>query len=346
MGISISEIAKRAGVSPATVSRAFSGQGYVNEKTKQNILRIAKEAGYTPKKYKKRQYFSSLNNVIGVVIPDIQNSFFSKVIRGIESVTYENGYDLFICDSAQDPSKEIRCISALHHRQIRGLIIASVSDFIEYNIEYLKALNDSGTPVVLFDRDLRISGMDGVYIDNYNGAKQATQAFIDAGHIEIAIICGPTSSKTGSERQNGYISTLRQNNIPIKEEYILYGDFQAPSAYELTKKLVLTQNKVTAILTSNCRMTYGCLKALLELGLSVPEDIALISFGMVENPFMQNLNISHVSLPVPPIGEKCAKILLEKISAGKHYRKMINKQIYFSTDLHLCGSEIYPINRK
>lgn len=345
MSVSISDIAKEARVSATTVSRALSNQGYVNENTKKEIIRIADKLGYRPKQYKKHNDFSS-SNLIGVVIPDIKNAYFGDIIRGIKDVALPQGYDLLICDSAEDPAQEVRCIASLQSANICGLIIAIASDVVSYNLKYLQELNDTKFPVVLIDRNPGIPDLDSVTFDNYGGAKQAVQALIDNGHKDIAALCGPTTAKTGLDRLNGYLDALRANNIPIQEEYILYGDFRSESGYLLTKKILSSRKKVTAIFASNQRMTLGCLHALKELNLKVPDDISIISFGTSDFYSVLPVPISHVYQPVPPIGEECVNILLKKLAMGKKYRKHAKKQTIFSTECVLCGSEVYPVNKK
>lgn len=346
MAYSIEDIAKKAQVSTTTVSRALNDRGYVSEEIKQRILKVAEEMNYTPKKYKKRHTATSVSNIIGVIVPDIRNSYFTGIIRGIENVVSSKGYDLFICDTQEDPGKEVQCISALHNCKACGLIIAVASDAVEYNVEYLKNLNDSGTPVVLIDRDLRIPGIDGIVMDNFRGAKTAVNALIANGHTEIAILSGPTTSRTGVDRLNGYLGALKENGIPIREEYIGYGDFQPQSGYKLTKKLLSSHRRVTAIFSANQRMTLGCLQAISDAGLTVPDDISVLSFGISDSLAALGTKISHVYQPTPPLGEESARVLLSKIEMGKKYKKIPSKHTVFSSDCLLRGSEKYPANRK
>lgn len=336
---SISDVAKKAGVSVTTVSRAFHNQSYVSEKVKEKIFSVADELNYTPKEYKKRKVVSTNNSIIGVIVPDITNSYFTGIVRGIETVAEENGYDVVVCDTKENPGREVRAISTLHNCKIAGLIVTVASDAVEYNAEYLRELNDSGTPVVFVDRDLRVQGIDGVVIDNYHGAYSAVQALIDGGHRKIAILSGPTTSKTGIDRLNGYLQALRDNKIEMNEGIISYGDFSVESGYELTKRLLKSRRDVTAIFSANQRMTLGCLQALNEEGYSVPNDIALISFGVSDTILAMHLPVSHVYQPGAPLGEESARILFNKLNMGKRYKKMPTKQTVFSTECQLLGSE-------
>lgn len=346
MSATITEIAKLAGVSSATVSRAFREDCYISREKRDEILRIAAEMDYKPKAYRKRQRPESFNNTIAVVAPDIYNSFFRDMIRGIESVTYPKGYELFACDTNEDTTKEIRCLSALSAKKIGGLIVSVVSDMEEYNAAYLEDMNESGIPVVLVDRDIRGSHLDGVFLDDYRGAYQATEALVCKGHRDIAIVCGPTTSRTGVERLNGYIGALRAKGLPVHEEYILYGEYREDMAYNLTKKLLHTQPQVTAVMSSNSIMAGGCMRAIRECNLAIPDDIAFISYGKKDYYDQTGSNISYVARPVHSVGEECAKILLQKMEMGKKSKRQPQKRIVFSMNLFLNGSEAFPKNRK
>lgn len=345
MGYSIEDIAKKAQVSTTTVSRALSNRGYVSEDVKKRIMEVAEELNYTPKKYKKRSVTSSVSNIIGVIVPDIRNSYFTGIISGIENIVTSKGYSLFICDTQEDPGKEVQCISALHNCKVSGLIVAVASDAVEYNANYLKTLNDSGIPVVFIDRDLRIPGIDGIVMDSFRGAKLAVNTLIENGHKDIAILSGPTTSRTGVDRLNGYLDALKEHQIPIREEYIGYGDFQPQSGYKLTKKLLNSQQQITAIFSANQRMTLGCIQALHEAGLSIPDDISVFSFGISDSLAALGTNLSHVYQPSPPLGEESARVLLSKIEIGKKYKREPSKHTVFSSECILRGSEKYPTNR-
>lgn len=343
MTVTISEIARRAGVSTATVSRVFSNKGYVKQATRDEVLELARELNYTPKPYKTKPVCSEFSNIIGVVIPDICNTYYMEVIHGIESVVDPQGIEVLIANTDEDPNKEIRSLTMFRQSRIGGLIAVPVSDAVEYNTAFLVEMNSSDIPVVLLDRDLRASNMDGVFMNNFDSAYQSTQAFIKNGHRDIAIICGPTTSTSGLDRLNGYLEALKAHHIPIREEYILYGDFMQSCAYELTKKLVDKQKAVTAIFASNSRMSMGCLLALAEKHLAIPDDMAFIACGKLD---ILNNSISSVIYPTMSIGAECARILLEKMQSGKRQRSTPKKRITFDMELVLRGSEAFPKNRK
>lgn len=343
--LSISEVAKIAGVSTTTVSRVLNGKGYVSEEKKQKVMWAVHKTNYQPKKYKRGHNTSNISNVIGVVVPDIGNSYFTGIIRGIDSIAQQKGYEIFVCDTEENPGKEIKSISSLYNSKVGGIIIAVASDMAEYNAEYLRNLNENGTPIVLVDRDLRIPGIESVVMENSRGAKSAVDVLIENGHNHIAILSGPTSSRTGVERLNGYIESLQEHGMALRQEYICYGDFRPKSGYDLTKRILTMHPAVTAIFSSNQRMTLGCLQAITEAGLKIPDDISLISFGLPDTLKALGMAISHIYQPSPPLGEESARILFSKIELGKKYKKMPSKRTIFSTECVLLGSEKYPINK-
>ena len=340
MAVTIKDVAQLAGVSTATVSRALSGGGYVSPETREQILRIAQEQDFQIRKYKKRSHSAKLfGHTIGVVVPDINNSYFSEVILGIEEVADRKGMQTIICNSNENPGKEARILDAMAELGVQGIIIAPVSGSAEYNTDFLTTLNKNGTPVVLLDRDLRGSHLDGVFMDNYNGAYQSIQTLIRNGHRNIAFICGPMTSTSAVDRFNAYVAAMRDNDLPLREEYILYGDFKADSAYALTRKLLEKDRQVTAIFSCNRKMSSGSLLALAEAGLTVGRDIAFISCGKVE---YNNMNISYVDYATGDIGRECASILVEKILGGRKQSAGPRKRTTFDMQLVLRGSEQYP----
>ena len=344
MAMTIAEIAELAGVSTATVSRALSNNGYVNTETRERILRIAQEQDFHLRKYKKRSRNARLyGRTIGIIVPDINNTYFSEVILGIEEVAEKKGLQAVICNSNEDQGREARILETMTALNVQGIIIAPASGSGDYNAEYLAAISKSGMPVVLLDRDLRGSQLDGVFMDNYNGAYQSIQTLIDNGHKKIVFICGPMSSSSAVDRFNAYVNALRNNGIPLHEEYILYGDFKADSAYQLTKKLFEKDRSATAIFSSNRQMSSGSLLALAEAGMLVGRDIAFISCGRI---VYSNMNISYVDYATKDIGRECASILIEKILGGRKHSAGPRKRTMFDMQLVLRGSELYPSARE
>ena len=338
----LKDVAREAGVSLTTASRVINKSGYVSKEKVEAVLRAAKKIGYKIPEDKKEKYISLSEDIVGVVVSDINNPFYSEAIKGITQVLKKHNINCIICDTDESPEQEIQSLDILKREKVGGIIITPASEVAEYNIEYLKELNASGIPIILLDRDIKLSGFDGVFLDSFKGAFEAVKTFIDHGHKEIAIITGLITSKSGIDRLKGYLEALRLNNIMIKEEHILYGDFKEEKAYELTTKLLNTRKEVTAIFSSNNLMSVGCFEAISDFGLKIPDDIALISFDDFYFFGTRGFNISAVARPTIHMGIEAANILVNRIEKGKKNKDQISKRIVLSPKLVLRGSENFP----
>jgi LacI family transcriptional regulator len=328
------------------VSRVFNNSGYVAEEKRQAVIDAAKQLGYEPPENPKKNYEKLESDIVGVVIPDINNPFFGEAIKGMTEVFRENDINILICDTDESPDLEIQSLQTLRREKVGGIIITPVSGAVEYNAEYLREFDSLGIPIVLLDRDVKLSRFDGVFLDSFRGSFDAVNALIQNGHTEIVVIAGLITSKPGIDRLEGYMEALRRNNIPIKEECILYGDFKKEKAYELTYKLLETRKKVTAIFSSNNLMSVGCIEAINDKGLKVPDDISLVSFDDFYFFGAGGFNISAVSRPTKQMGVEAARLLVDRMKKGKKHKDQMAKRIILSPQLILRGSEAFPKNKR
>ncbi|MBU1141647.1 MAG: substrate-binding domain-containing protein, partial [Firmicutes bacterium] len=245
---------------------------------------------------------------------------------------------LLVCNTEEQIEKEIKYLDLFKTNNIMGLIITPKTDQLGYNSKYLYQLEGLGVPIVLLDRGINLSHFNSVFVNNTLGSFDAVNAFINEGHRNIAIISGPMSSKPGRERFYGYENALRSNQITVNKEYVFYGDFKLKSGYEITKKILQLKNRPTAIFAANNMMAQGCVKALVENGLSIPNDMAFISFDDVDMFEIMNLNISTVSRPTELMGEVAAEMLFDLIENKQVKHKSI-KEVLLETKLVLRGSE-------
>lgn len=342
----IKKIAEEACVSTATVSRVFSGKDYVSPEKKEAVLAVAAAYDYFPKKYKKATAHSLYRSTIVVMLPEIDNSFYCDILTGIQNVFDQYDVDILICSSNNSIGRELHLLSLCEQLQISGLILVPVSGTAVENFELLKKMHQK-IPVILLDRSIQGLDFDGVFMDNYNASCKATNKLINNGHEHIAFIAGAETS-TALLRLKGYIDTMKGNGMKIPEDYILHGNFEADTAYRLTKEFLSEQLKhykrpeVTAFFTASSKMMSGCLLAIAECGLSVPEDVAVITFG---ETFLVRHNISYVKYPSLSMGEECARIMIERLQTRKTRRPTPVKNIIFETELELSGSEVYPFSR-
>lgn len=334
----IQDIADEASVSPTTVSRVFSKHSYVSEDTRKAVLDAAQRLGYEPKHYTHRAPAETCGALIGMVVADLHNPFFMSIYDSAQRVLNGSGNGLVVCDSKESPQQEIANLNALKNR-VSGLIVSPVSETAEYNALFLKELNSSGTPVILLDRDLKNVGLDGVFQENYTGTFEAIECFISNGHRNIGIITGPNDSKPGHDRLNAYMDALRQHNLPLRQEYIAYGDFQQESGRQLAGHMLKSYPEITALFCSNNLMTLGALQAIHELGKSIPRDIAFISYGSLSHKdFYQDIAISALDQPVKLMGEECARLILDRLGSGKKRTRTV-RRITCEPTLILSGTE-------
>jgi len=331
------DIALRSGVSVATVSRVMNQSGYVKEETKDLVLKTFNEL-VNEDQLLVQTVSNGKTNLIGVIVPDISNPFFGEVIKGISSIAEKHTANLLLCNTEEQLDKEIRYLELFKTNNIKGLIITPKSDQDVYNSKYLYQLEGLGVPIVLLDRGINLSHFNSVFVNNTSGSFDAINALISEGHKNIAIISGPMSSKPGRERFYGYENALKNNNLPVNTDYIFFGDFKLQSGYEITKQILKLKQRPTAIFAANNMMAQGCIKALVEEGISIPKDMSFISFDDVDMFEIMNLNISTVSRPTEFMGEVAAKMLFDLINNKDKNDKSI-REVLLETKLVLRGSE-------
>lgn len=336
------DVASKAGVSVATVSRVMNQSGYVKAETKELVLKAFDELAI-----KDRNFIHTIEhkktNIIGVVIPDISNPFFGEVIKGISNIADKENASLLVCNTEEEIEKELKYLDLFKTNNIMGLIITPKTDQVGYNSKYLYQLEDIGVPIVLLDRGINISHFNSVFVNNISGSFDAISAFINEGHKDIAIISGPMSSKPGRERFYGYENALKSNNIKVNDDNVFFGDFSRESGYEITNRILKLKDKPTAIFAANNMMAQGCVKALIENGQSIPRDMALIGFDDVDMFEIMNMNISTVSRPTELMGEVAAEVLFDLIK-DKEIKPNSIKEVLLETKLILRGSEKLVLN--
>jgi LacI family transcriptional regulator len=331
----IKDIAQKSGVSLTTVSRVLNSSGYVKEETRKKVLSAIKELNYTPSAIA-RSLSKNKTNTIGVVIPEINNQFYGEVIKGISEIADEYDLNIILCNTDENIEKELKALKLLKEQRIQGIIIAPTSVEDELNSEYLMAIEQIGIPVVLVDGHVKYSDFSGAFVDNIKGAYESTDTLIKAGHRKIAIITGRMNSDAAQNRLMGYKKALAINNICFNEKYVFLGDYGEKLAYKFTKQMMEMEDRPTAVFVSSNKMTLGCVRALVEGGLRIPEDMAVIGFDRIDILNSLGMNISFVDGPTTELGTIAMKILMENIKNNQYFE---TKKITLTPKLILRGSE-------
>lgn len=333
--MNIKDIAKKAGVSSATVSRVLNNSGPVKEETKKRILEIIEEGGYTPSAVARSLSKGDLMNNIGLMIPDINNSFFSMIAKGVGKAAVKYGYNLFLFGTNESTEDEKRMLQTVKEQRLRGLLIVPVAENNEENATLLQNLN---IPVVVIDRDISGVEFDGVFSNDYEGAFHAVEALIKAGHTKIAQIIGPQTTKPGRTRYQGYMDALNHYGIPIDKKYTAEGMFQQEMGYLATKKLMELPHPPTAIFSANNLMSIGVLQYMKEHNLKMGKDLSMVGFDDIEVLQYTELGFSVISRPVIDMGYEAMQLLHDRIKEPTDPER-VKKTVTLGTRLILRGSE-------
>lgn len=303
----IKDVADRAGVSVATVSRVLNHNPNVKLRLRKRVEDVIAELGYFPSGIARNMRNQSAR-VIGLIITDIQNPFFTSLVRAVEDVAYENRYKVLLCNSDEDPEKEQSYCTVLSEERVAGaIVIPTISKGCD-------ALNRLKVPVVFADRRVDDTKSDSVTIDNVAGAYQATMHLIQLCHSRIGLISAPTHVSVGFERNMGYENALREAGIPIRKELIRTGNFMEDGGYKATCELLSLHDRPTAIFAVNNLMTQGALKAIHEFGLRIPLDISLVGFDDMPWFLLLVPPLTAVRQPTYEIGRLAAELLLGRIN--------------------------------
>jgi LacI family transcriptional regulator len=282
----------------------------------------------------------SSNGILALVVADINNPFFADIVKGVNKVARVNGYTVYTCDTDETVRNELSVLLSIKQQRFDGLIITPVSEQACKNARLLESIQESDIPIVLIDREVKSANFDGVFIDNHKGAFDGVEALIRAGHRNIAIITGPTTSKPGKDRLKGYQEAMQLYNIPVNEALVQHGDFRWASGYYLTQRLMQMETRPSAIFVSNNLMSIGCIKALTELHLQIPDDVSLLAFddSIALNAISRNISIINRS--ATQMGIEAATILIDRIRNNEKSTKRIPKRVVLLPKLELRGSEI------
>ena len=296
--VSIKDIAKAAGVSHPTVSRALSDSPLVNVDTKLRIQRLAREMSYSPDALA-RSLVSGYSRLLGVVVTTIADPFIAEVVQGIEDAAHTQGYTVLLCNSHSDPEREISAVETLRSRRVDGLIVTSS----RLGALYLDHLERLGVPVVLVNNHNARSGRYtySVSVDNRQGGRLAAEHLVQLGHRRIAYVTGPADHSDDQDRLAGYRQTLEQSGIPFDPDLVVTGTGRAGGGGRAVGALMSLSQRPTAVFCYNDMTAIGLIRAAEAAGCSVPADLAVVGFDDI--PFA-----SYVRPTLTTIAQKKAEM--------------------------------------
>ncbi|MHD0396452.1 LacI family DNA-binding transcriptional regulator [Staphylococcus simulans] len=301
----VKDVARLAEVSTATVSRVLTNTGNVSEKNRKKVLDAVEKLKYYPNSIG-RQLRKMETKTILVVVPDITNSFFSNILRGIENTAGEKGYQVLLGDTQNKKADDY--FKYLYEKQVDGMILLTS----KLSIGTLKDIYDK-FPVVLACETITALDIPTVSINNIEAAETVTEYLIQLGHKNIVHATGPLDGILGKNRLLGFENKMRQYNYPIPKENIIEGDFSLESGYKIAEHILSMKDRPTAVFTANDEMAIGVIKVLKERGIRVPADISVVGFDNIKLAEIVAPELTTYSQPNYEIGVKAMELLLEII---------------------------------
>jgi LacI family transcriptional regulator len=306
----INDVAKRAGVSPVTVSRVINNAGNVSAATREKVKWAIEELGYVPS-VAARSLRSKRTRSLALIVPDITNAFWTTVARGVEDAAQSSDYSVFLYNTDEDPSKQLRCLDVIASQRVDGVIIAPYDS----DVRNLSRLRNHNIPTVLIDRHIEGWDVDSVRSDSVSGARALVQHLINLGHKRIAMISGPMNTSTAEDRVTGYRLALTEAGISPDPRLIKRGEYRAISGEHLTYQLLNEELSPTAVFAANNAIAMGVIDALGKRGLRIPQDIALVCFDDLPNASRFFPFLTVVVQPAYDMGVNAAQLLLSQLDA-------------------------------
>ncbi|MCB0187888.1 MAG: substrate-binding domain-containing protein, partial [Caldilineaceae bacterium] len=306
------------------------------EETRNRVLEVAARLDYRPNRVA-RSLRAQSSKIIGLIISDIQNPFFTAVVRAVEDIAQAHEYFVLLCNTDENREKEALYIELMIAERVAGVIVSPAVS----SSSYYQMLLDAGIAVVAIDRRLHNLTIDTVHVENRHATAQVVSHLINQGHTRIGAVIGTSDISTGHERQQGYLDALRARLLPADPSLIRTGIPQIPIGYRLTQELLALPEPPTAIFTGNNLLTIGALRAIHEAGLAVPDDIAVAAFDEMDWMFVINPPLTVVAQPAYAMGEQAAKLLLQRIEEPE--RAVV--EIELAPTVHIRQSSARPVGR-
>jgi len=308
--VTIRDVAQRAQVTPAIVSRVINSDKTLNikDETRANVLEAIKALNYVPNSVA-RSLRTQTSNTIGVLISDIANPFYTEIVKGIQSAAAENGYTIVLCDTTDSSEVEKKHIEKLRSQFVDGIILAS--SYVEDDV--ISMLEDFNIKYVLVNRGSGDSSAPYVKSDDTEGIAEAMKYLLEKGHRRIAHLAGPLYAETSIRRLSSYRKALYAADIPYNSQYVVETMFDEQSGYEACNTLLKLEDRPTAICAANDMTAIGAMRAIKEAGLSVPEDISIIGYNDIWVASKVSPALTTVRCNMDEMGKKALKILMELI---------------------------------
>lgn len=314
--ITIKDLAEKLNISVSTVSRALKDNPEISQQTRKTVQALAKDLGYKPNPIAVALK-THKSNTIGIVVPQIVNTFFATVVKKVEEIADKYGYNVLVSSSNESFEKEKKNIDIFLANRMDGIILSISRATTSY--EHIRQIQNMGIPLVLFDRTTKELDVSKVVADDADAAYKIVQHLILGGARKIALITGPEQMSIGKNRMKGYLKAMTMNKLEINTNYIVRcDDFSVKAAKVATNRLLNLENIPDAIFGINDDMAIGAIEAIKEKGLKIPEEIAVFGFSNTKRSRYMNPAVSTINQFPDKVGELAAELLFEQILDNKH----------------------------
>ncbi len=342
MAATIDEVAKRAGVSKATVSRVLNDSKPVREETRQRVMKAIRELDFKPNPAARSLVYKK-SRTIGVVVTDIANLFVSVLVKGIEEVAYSKGYNIIISNSHGSAKKEFELLTMLKDKRVDGIVFLT-SNLLDEHKRFFKYVD---LPIALVNVSCNQENVIGIMINNYRAAYDMTSYFLQKGHTRVGMIRASFLDQlTGRDRFVGYWQALKDHGIKYDESLVKEGSLETMDGYLVTRELLQETTDLEALFVACDLMAFGAIKAIIDHGLRVPEDIEVAGFDDVPMASFYHPALTTVRQPIEDMGRFASNNLIDLIEGEiiVKWEQILPHEIVYrdSTNGHLSnkGEEI------
>ena len=310
--VTAEDVAAKLGISSMTVSRVMNKRSNVDEQTRMRVLEAARDLGYSPNRVAKNLVLRR-TNTIGVVVPEITHSFFPEAIRGMEEVSYQSQYRLILMHSAESAEREKDAILTLESERVDGILISMAQSVEDYQL--YRQVIQRGVPIVFFDRCVQRIGASCVSLDDEESAHRITNHLLEHGYTRIAHLSGPQKVSIGRARLRGVKRALEECGLPCDEKLVVESGFHEEGGYSAMKTLLdlPPHLRPRAVVAVNDPAAFGAINAILERGLRIPQDIALVGFSDDIRARLMPSPLTTIRQPAYEIGRRAAAKLIAVI---------------------------------
>ena len=323
--ISLKDLAQELGVSIATVSRALRSSPEIGQEMQERVKELARRLNYRPNPFA-QSLRKEAPRVIGVVVPNLVTHYYAAVLDGIEEEAAKSGYSVISANTHEQTDAEVKAIDNFISLHVEGLIACLSQNTTDYS--HFEEISQMDIPLVFFGRTCLSDKFSSVTANGDVAAQEATQHLIDTGSRRIAFIGGPNHLDMVRRRKHGYLEALRENRIPIDRDLVVCDRFDYDWALEATIRLLQSENRPDAILAFNDIITFAAFTAIKQLGLRIPEDVALIGFTDDVHARYVTPKLSAIEDQSSLMGQTACRLLLRNIGGDRNiYREIVPQKL-------------------